>query len=224
MEYKTNRFALFSIFLLIAAAFALQTPAQQSAGGRASTPTDSTAAKEPRTVSEFYLALPARLSQIRGNGGGLRHYFDGGFAFSSGAERLTGAALAKHRRSLIKIEDVNNGYLRLEGAWEGWSEIAIFKKAGGSYLVAVSQTGCGPGCSGEVMFLTYTNGRWSDVTRTVFPADPFNSEGYFELPRTGTTVKLKCGADNEGLELEPGECRGDTVLAEFKWDRGKFVK
>lgn len=132
--------------------------------------------------------------------------------------------MARHRRSLIKTEDVANGYLKLEGMWEGWVEIAIFKKADGTYLVAVSQVGCGPGCEGGLMFLSHNKGRWTDVTDEVFPADPFSADGYFQLPRTGTTIRLLCGADNEGLDLEPGECRGESVLGTFKWDRNRFIK
>jgi hypothetical protein len=72
-------------------------------------------------------------------------------AYSRDASGTTIKGKAKvdaYRRSLIKIEDIKNGYLRLEGPWEGWAEIALFKRTGGGYIVAHAENGCGPACSG----------------------------------------------------------------------------
>jgi hypothetical protein len=214
-----------ALFVMIYAGVQVSAIAQQAAAGRAATAAVSTArAKEPKTVTDFYLALPNKISAIAGSEHFEGEYFAHGFAFDSDAEKLSGAALAKHRRSQIKTEDTANGYLRIEGRWEGWIEIAIFRKADNNYIVAVSEVGCGPGCQGNLVFLSYSKGRWTNVTEQVFPADPFSFDGYFALPRTGTTIKLLCGGDNEGLELEQGECRGESVLGTFKWDRTKFTK
>jgi hypothetical protein len=175
-----------------------------------------------KTVTDYFLAMPADLysSDAKGN-------------------KVTGkTALANLRRSLIKIEDTKNGYLRLEGAWEGWADIALFKRTNGSYIVAQAETGCGPACTGSVKFWSVTNGKWGDVTRSVFTelkdaeaAKLFNARKakgdetatandfsfYYLLPREGTTLKAACNTCTE-------EGTDDFVFAEWKWNGTKFTK
>jgi len=135
--------------------------------------------------------------------------------------------LEKFRRSIIKTEDIKNGYLNLEGYSEGWGEVAIFKKKNGTYIVGVADSTCGPECEGTLKFLTYQDGNWTDVTDEVFPMpgeeevkSAFKSANleeenfyFFVLPRIGRTVKMSCGFhfDNE-----------DTVLMEFVWNGEQF--
>ncbi len=171
---------------------------------------------QPRTVTDYYLAFPSDK-----------------YATDNLGKPIKGkAAVAKHRRSLIKIEDVRNGYLRLEGAWEGWAEIALFKKKDGTYLIAHSETGCGPACSGFVKFYTYSKGNWTDVTSAVFEEpteteiekifkakkldiEESGTDVYYLLPRVGTTVKLACNMCKD--DGEP-----DFTLSSFEWTGETF--
>ncbi len=169
--------------------------------------------REPRTVVDFYLLLPA--------------------------ERLSPLSRVKNRESLIEIKDIANGYLRLDGAatadyWEGWAEIALFKKTGGGYVIGLVDGSCATMCYSGIEFLEYKNGKWTEVTRQVMPEitdemivaqfkskkragdedlagndSPFVN---YELPRTGKTVKLNAnlaGDDN-------------LMLFEMTWTGAKF--
>ena len=176
---------------------------------------------QPQTVTDYFMAFPTNQ-----------------FAKNNDGKILQGAALTKFRRSLIKVEDTKNGYLRLEGAWEGWAEIALFKKADGSYLVAQTETGCGPACGGSIKFFTYNAGKWADVTKQVFPAlsttavrqafvakkmNPADgTESYFLLPRVGTTIKMACNMCEIPNAAPGGE--EDTTLLEFTWNGAKFAR
>ncbi|MBS1792661.1 MAG: hypothetical protein JSS81_02335 [Acidobacteria bacterium] len=181
------------------------------------------AAAQPKTVTDYFLAMPAETYATDIDGQKFKDR----------------AALTKYRKSLIKIEDVKNGYLKLEGAWEGWSEIALFKRRDGGYLVAETSVGCGPACVGGLKLSTYTNGKWTDVTKQFQPvftdAEAFaayKSKGgdddeiksgadlgsYYLLPRAGRTVKIAC---NECGGSGDGE---DFVFLEFEWNGDKFVR
>lgn len=77
--------------------------------------------------------------------------------------------MIKERKKNIKIEDIKNGYLRIESVdWEGYGEVALFKKSDGSYLIGQTEVGCGPACTGNVEFWTYKAGTWTNVTKQVF--------------------------------------------------------
>lgn len=175
------------------------------------------AAAQVKTVTDYYLAMP-----------------DDKYSTDIEGNQIKGkAALEKFRRSLIKIEDKRNGYLKLEGPWEGWAEIALFKKKDGSYIIGHAETGCGPACSGFVKFYTYAGGNWTDVTEKVF-AEPSESEVlsifkskkidiegsgtdfYYLLPRVGTTVKMACNMCREARSP-------DFVLRSFNWNGVKFA-
>jgi hypothetical protein len=179
---------------------------------------------QPKTVTDYYLAMPNDLysSTIEG-------------------KKITNkAALIKHRKSLIKIEDIKNGYLKLEGPWEGWAEIALFKKTDGSYIIAQAESGCGPACDGSVKFWTYKAGKWADVTKSVFTeptgkavakqfnatkgetdeaADESGMPFYYNLPRQGKIMTLAC---NECSEVRDGN--GDFTIFSYEWNGTKFVK
>ena len=71
------------------------------------------ARSSPRTVMDYYLMLPDKYVPFAKN---------------------------ENRRSLVKIKDIKNGYLKLEvDGWDGWAEIALFKKTDGSSIVAVQE-------------------------------------------------------------------------------------
>jgi hypothetical protein len=171
---------------------------------------------QSKTVTDYYLAMPGDVysTNIEGN-------------------KITNkAALTKFRKSLIKTENIKNGYLKLEGTWEGWAEIALFKKKDGSYLIAQAESGCGPACLGFIKFFTYKAGKFTDVTKQVFPnltdeqinrafaSKNINTEEngtshYYLLPQKGTTVKMACNMCNDGDE--------DFTLIEFVWNGDKFT-
>lgn len=170
----------------------------------------------PRTVTEFYLALPESMSEIAGMDRSDPLYFESGFIFGSRSHRSV-AARNKYLRSLIRVEDIRNGYLKLKGPWEGWAEVALFRNADRSYIVCVSQVGCGPSCEGEIIFLTLDNRRWTNVTASVFPFDPNSAIGYFKLPRTGARIDLICGDESDET------CKLGTRLRSYRWDRKTFM-
>lgn len=151
------------------------------------------AAQAPRTVTDYFMLFP-----------GERFSTD-----NEGNQITSKAKIAAFRRSMIKIEDVKNGYLRVEGAWEGWDEFAVFKRKDGTALIAHTSVGCGPACSGSIAFYEYKNGKFVDVTTSVMdvPTDDLiakvmkrkklgdadgNVNWYYALPRIGTDVKVLC--------------------------------
>lgn len=180
-------------------------------------------AQTPKTVTDYFLAMPTDVysTDIEGN-------------------KIKGkAALTKHRKSLIKVEDKKNGYLRLEGAWEGWAEIALFKKKDGSYLIAQAESGCGPACEGFIKFFTYKAGKFTDVTSKVFPdltedqiIDAFaardidteedGTSHYFLLPQIGTTIKMACNVCETSADSDEVSEESDITLMEFTWNGEKF--
>lgn len=172
---------------------------------------------QPRTVTDFYLALPGSINGIQGTQDSEIPGFENDFFFYSNERNESRASILKYRKSLIKIEDIRNGYLRLESReWKGWVEIALFKKVDGSYLVAISQVGCEPKCTGGVIFATYKTGNWKNVTKQVFPY-PSQQQGYYQLPRIGTSIVLICG------DKRSKSCQFGGELAEFQWDKEKFA-
>jgi hypothetical protein len=167
------------------------------------------AQEEPKTVTDFYLALPADR-----------------YSHPVGKEIKSRSELINYRKSLITVADIKNGYLKLDqNESEGWSEFALFKRADGSYLFAVSEISCGPGCTGELQFLTYKNNKWTDVTVEFAPKIPAGAnadeyENYWKLPRLGRTLVFV--VTNEGVK-EEGE---KLVLQEYKfeWNGTGFIR
>src|SRR5262249_9062582 len=159
------------------------------------------------------LLLPKDISEIE-DSTDVGSAFRTGFFFNEDAAKKTGAELAKYRRSLIKVEDIANGYLKIQGdVWSGWDEIALFRRSDGNYLVAISQVGDEPPLMGDVMFLTFDNGQWTNVTKDVFATVPLSAKHYYKLPRTGTTITTIC-TPNKGFGCTPG-----AVLESHYWTR-----
>ena len=164
---------------------------------------------EPKTVTDFFYLLPESH---------FAPYYDG-----EGEK----PDLRKYRKSIIKVEDIKNGYLRLEGLWEGWAEVAIFKKTNGKYIVGAANTECGPVCGSTVLFYSYENKKWSDVTAKVFPeiTDAQIKAAYkrhktneddepglvYELPRIGKTITVRTDGGK------------DIVFFELTWNGTKFI-
>ncbi len=106
-------------------------------------PGHAVSSQSPKTVLDYYLQLPNR------------------YLFSGGDRAA--------RMKLIKIQDVKNGYLRLEGDWEGFSEIALFRQPNGTPLIVVTNAECGPGCSQSTYFLEFQDGKWVNRQTELFP-------------------------------------------------------
>ena len=171
----------------------------------------------PRTVTDFYSALPGSINGIEGTQDSEIPGFENDFFFYGNERNESRDAIRAYRISLIKIEDIKNGYLRLESNnWKGWAEVALFKKADGSYVVAISQVACASACRGGLVFATYKSGHWKNVTPQVFPHSQ-QRQGYYQLPREGTSIVLICGDKSSKSCVFGGE------LAEFQWTREKFV-
>lgn len=173
-------------------------------------------AQQLKTVTDYFLAFPSDAHEI--------------YSQSKGQVLKPGPELEKYRRSLIKVEDVKNGFLRLEGDWEGWAEFALFKKTDGSYLVASNFVGCGPACGSTLFFYEHKDGKWTDVTADVFEApdddevkaafkrvksDDTSHSLFYTLPRKGTDITLECSM-----------CKGDDdlLLFTYSWKSPKFIR
>lgn len=168
--------------------------------------------KQPKTVEDFYMALPSKY--------------------------ISPLAKVKDRRKLIKTSDTANGYLYLSGEnasvdWEGWAEIALFKKTSGEYLIGVVDGDCATICYSGVVFLEYKAGKWTDATKKVlpeisdemilarykklFPGDtefdqknpPYTN---YKLPQKGTTLIMNANTGGDA----------DAQLFELKWNGAKF--
>lgn len=168
-----------------------------------------------KTVTDYYLSLPPDIY-------GQDNY----------GEPLKGKKkLEEYRRSLIKQEDIENNYLRLEGIWEGWAEILLFRKEDGSVIFAHAESGCGPVCSGSIHFYSYQAGKWTEVTDDIFPEiteaeleklyrknNLSVEEGiyaYFLLPQVGDTVRLACNVCSDEEHF---------TLLRFQWNGERFVR
>lgn len=163
--------------------------------------------QQPRDVVDYYLLLPARYLTL---GGG-----------------------AQERDTAIKIRDIKNGYLRIEGAWKGYTEIALFRNPDGSALIGVSNVSFGPGPDQRIYFLSYDGKTWIDKTKEVFARAPQSQiaamykkkksredKDYgqdvphlYRLPRLGTTIKVV---------TTPGFTEVEITLAELNWENGRF--
>ncbi len=168
--------------------------------------------KQPKTVEDFYMALPAKY--------------------------VSPLAKTKDRRKLIQTSDKANGYLYLSGEnasvdWEGWAEIALFKKTSGEYLIGVVDGDCATICYSGVVFLEYENGKWMEMTKKVLPeiSDEMILARYkklfpddtefdrqnppytnYKLPQKGTTLIMNANTGGDA----------DAELFRLKWNGARF--
>ncbi len=172
--------------------------------------------KAKKNVMDYYLLLPPEYLSLEG------HPLD----FAGSVDTRRGAVAAK---------DIRNGFLRIQGAWEGWMEIALFRGTGGGDIIAVFTASCGPVCSTEKRFLELKGGAWADVTKKIFPEiAPERMKAVFEkkmkgkqydkeamavnyrLPRYGTTIKII-------VDPSVYEGSGEVPLFNIEWRNGGFV-
>ena len=192
----------------------------------------------PQTVTDFYMLLPGSMNDVRTD------YEAHSFLFYLEDERLNLATTRAHRRSLIAIEDVKNGYIKLQTPdWLAaglWMEIAKFTTKAGASVMGVSQLEqCdGPkyqleSCDGGLVFLKYADQKWMDVSDQVFPAQGGvlgnNSSRtiatsrycHFALPRQGTDLRMVCRHYGE-----KGKSAGKTFTTSekrFAWNGAQFI-
>jgi hypothetical protein len=164
-------------------------------------------AAAPRDVKDYFLALPEK-------------YLGLGDTKSS----------AQERTEALQLVDLKNGYLRAEfPASEGYVELAVFKRADRSDLVAVSAVACAPVCEQELTFLDPRDGKWRDVTKDVFtPVPQADLQAtyrelsgkepevplpvLYDLPRYGTSLLLR--TQEEFVDAHR--------LYALHWDRTRF--
>lgn len=139
--------------------------------------------------------------------------------------------------------DLKNGYLKIIGAFEGELELCFWNMENNDKLIAISETGCGPVCSGDLFFLLYHNGNimeqsiWkyfpkSGINQIDFIKDEVKvskirklySESFFvtyKLPKTGKNILCVYEWGEYFDEDYIKEIlKGDKI--ELVWDNGKF--
>ena len=167
-----------------------------------------TGKKNPSTVVDYFLLLPDKYIGL-------------------------GKLPASERLKMIKIKDIRNGWLKCsQMAWEGWLEMAIFRKPNKTYMTGIAVANCGPVCSQDIYFLEYRSKKWVDVTSNVFKKLS-NSEiqkrykkvfgsSYgedeipvlYEIPRHGTTLWVVTQEAFTGKKKK---------LAGYNFKNGKFI-
>jgi hypothetical protein len=152
---------------------------------------------------------------------------------SAPAAALFPEGLQPDREAVIAVRDVANGYLRLEGAWEGFTEVALFRTADGDSLLVVARAECGPLCEQTVRVFAARGADLDEVSAEVLPAltpdrlaaawsrlrqpgDPDLADGVpalLRLPRFGTTIRVVVPPEVAGREV---------TLHELRWNRRAF--
>lgn len=153
--------------------------------------------KTPKNVVDFFLLLPNK--------------YAGNYAL---------AKRQKYLKNSDSVTDTANGYLEIFGQTEKEPNIyvAIFKKDAGGYLVTVATGAFDNQKMFNYYFLDYNNNKWSDVSKSVLPADfkfaDFyqNGEGNAypcELPRYNRTINCR---DKDGKITYLGWTGKDFVI------------
>jgi hypothetical protein len=157
--------------------------------------------KQPKTVRDFFMALPDKY-----------------FSLDCCMTLPRSKRKAEYLKRYLRVEDTANGYLSGSGdaAQEGFV-MALFKRPSGTYLIGFYTEGEG-GVEDTpwTVFLNYSAGKWTDVSQTVVAN--YNKQKYiYELPQKGTTVEVF--AKKEEADGYKGKKLHDLV-----WKNGKFVK
>ena len=171
-------------------------------------------ARQPRTVRDFFMALPARYF-------GIECCISQQSAFSNQpsavrSQQLQREAKERYLKQYLTVEDTANGYMSASGdaAQDGFV-MALFKRADGSYLIGLYTYGEG-GVEDTpwTIFLNYKGGKFTDVSRMVVPQ--YNKEKFvYELPRNGTTVEVFA-------KDESGDWNKGTKVHDLVWEKGVF--
>lgn len=135
----------------------------------------------------------------------------------------------------FEVKDEANGYLRIVGAFEGWIDMVLWRKADGHDLVGVAEVACATVCSQAVTFYDYGEAGRRTVTDEVLPHEavarhfahmdslylaenPTAEAGemvlWYELPRQGTSIAVAMNNDIVDLYIP---------IMELGWDRTRFA-
>ena len=96
--------------------------------------------KTPRTVTDFYMLLPAKY-----------------FPF---VDRV------KKRRDLIESENIKLGYLNFAGNRPFMpleNEMLLLRRMSGAAMLVIAYTDCSDDCQAVLRFVEYENGRWTEA-------------------------------------------------------------
>lgn len=127
------------------------------------------------------------------------------------------------REELIKLDDVKNGYLELQGTAEtgafGRGQLALFKKKDGSFLFGFSGD-FGDSTTYVKMFLRDSKGAWRDVTEDVLPkvADAMADERMQSLVPAFKKSKKKLSDCASGTYAYVMPRHGTTIEVEVRSD------
>lgn len=161
-------------------------------------------AQQPKTVLDFMKLLPEKYFNYEG--------------CDKATDRDCSRAQTQYIETYLEINDTANGYLKAgcDGA-QSCIEMTLFRKPDSTYIVAIRTL---QEIFDENRFLTYRNGRWTDVSKSVIPQ--FSTRNEYELPRYGTTIKvyrkkiIEKGPDYEVTERGP-------KLYDLVWRDGRFT-
>lgn len=142
------------------------------------------------------------------------------------AENSSFYELFRDKRTKFEIRDNKNGYVRIVGDFDGYFEVALFRKKDLSPVLVLGETFCGPACGTDLLVFKPVDGKLVDITSNIFPKiteEKAQAElrrmlkdekaemvgTTFKLPRYGTTIKF---FDDET----------ETLLFEIVWKKNKF--
>ena len=141
----------------------------------------------------------------------------------------------KEAQAKVEIQDSKNGYLKITGMFEGWTEAALFRKKDGSPILVVGNNECGPVCSTSVRAFTFSGNTATDETEKIINKPSEQEEGQlyvkkkkagdedrngeqpplvWELPRVGRVIKVVVDS-----EIAPS----GVTLYELHWKDDKFT-
>ena len=146
---------------------------------------------------------------------------------------------ASERRRRIIVEDTANGYLKLKPTDDQnereFTEIALFKKSSGGYVVGIVNAQCLENCSSLVRFVERRADRWTDVTNRVFPVAPETDLLIYRRKKTAAQRDYESARDISTQMILPREGRtvrvrfaGEGVSKEFElysatWNGERFA-
>ena len=135
------------------------------------------------------------------------------------------------REAAIQIKDLDGRFLKSgPSADEVYTALALFKKSDGSDLMAVENRSCPSGCASTLNLLSYTNGRWTDVTHDLLPAiDGGKIQALLQrqyLIRPNEPMRppqVIYTLRKNGGSIEAHEHWSGMVLGEYEWANDAFI-
>jgi hypothetical protein len=136
-----------------------------------------------------------------------------------------------------EIKNIKDGYVKVTGAYEGWSELAVWRMKDGNDLVGQMSAGCGPVCDYSNLFQVYNKENLinDNAESEVLPMDeisthkekmykmildtypnleyPDDVQLRFNIPSSTTSMRVDIIVGSEEVELP---------LLNLSWDKEKF--